>query len=312
MVQSRLLRLAAERGARAFPAPPPEPEIDVRDELEAAIDQIIEAVKASIRQPSDGVGVVRLFRDGDELFHELSNGEIERVGEIRDGQSIQGDPGVGVSRIFREGDFLYQALTDGTVELVGEIHDGINGESIKGDPGVSVKSLSVSGSTMIVGLDDGRRLSTSLAPIINRLKSEVLEGVFPLDRDNPAEIKRGKLILNAVGGETVELTLPSTKAAGGGISSQKARAISREISFVTVSSDYTAKPSDDVIEVTAKATITIPSGRKTWLQVKRSTSSNVTVKTDDGSLIEGETSRVLNVDLWAIRVAWNGSEYREF
>ncbi len=196
--------------------------------------------------------------------------------------------------------------------------DGINGAQ-----GVGLSGVSLVNDDIVFSTTDGMEHLMSIIPIVERVIESIqlpdIDGNFlKLDKSQPFKLDGNKLMATRASGESFAvMTLPESKGQtrGGGISGQRARAISREISFYSTATDYTAAEGDDVIECDTSGgdvTITVPSGRKSWLHVKRSGAGSVEVITEDGSLIEGEACRILNVNLWAVRIAWNGSEYREF
>lgn len=284
--------IALERGLRTLrereALRPVEPEIDIPSLIAAEVRRVF----AAIPVPADG-------EDGED-------------GE--DGKT----PVKGVDYFDGE---------DGITPVKGvDYFDGVDG--------VGVRDISLDGDTLNFLLTDGALVTVSLAPMFARLSLKLADLVpkmpdipkmpdmsfLKLDESQPFTFDGKTLRAHPRGGKSFDvLTMPDQatqkQPRGGGISGQRARAISREISFVAVQSDYTASAGDDVIECDTSSgdvVITVPVGRKTWLHIKRSGAGSVTVKTEDGTTIEGEDCRVLNVNLWALRIAWNGSEYREF
>lgn len=90
-----------------------------------------------------------------------------------------------------------------------------------------------------------------------------------------------------------------------------------DFNFKTVVGNYTVETRVTVLRVDTSGgdvTVTVPAGRRKWLHIKRVGSGSVTVSTDTGAAIEGETSRILNRDLWALRIAWDAEHeaYWEF
>lgn len=192
-----------------------------------------------------------------------------------------------------------------------------------GAEGVGLSGVSLVNDDIVFSTTDGIEHLVSILPIVKRVIESIqlpeIDGNFlKLDRSQPFVMDGNRLMARLASGELMPvMSLPESKQStrGGGVSGARARAISREISFHATAADYTADNSDDVIECDTSAgdvTITVPAGRKTWLHVKRSGAGSVEVVTADGSLIEGESCRILNVNLWAVRIAWNGTEYREF
>lgn len=90
--------------------------------------------------------------------------------------------------------------------------------------------------------------------------------------------------------------------------------IAGDVSVRTTAVDTAITESDDLLIVTAEATITMPTavGATKIYRIKRSGDGDVTVVGIGGQTIEGESSRVINVNLYALVLASDGSNWVEW
>lgn len=138
----------------------------------------------------------------------------------------------------------------------------------------------------------------------------------PPDGMEDFDIESGHLVKRYRNGNVVALKLPR-QVRGGGTSRQTVRGIATvvagEKSVRITATDTSITTADDILIVTAAATITMPTavGSTKTYKIKRSGSGDVTVVGISGQTVEGESSRIINVNLYALELHSDGSNWVE-
>lgn len=312
--RDHLLDLALKRGLQSMPPVPAvvdedKPSIN-EEEIRKIVDERVSKL-LRIHKPSDGadgVGIVKVWREGNQLLQELTTGEVIAVGDVFDGVD-----GVGVSTIERVGDELLVMLSNGELITAGNVFDG---QSIQGEPGVSVVGIQLTRDKFVFHLSDMTVINVSIMPVL-----EALQGMQPEQEEflkiRDIGIEQGHLVVTDLDGNKISKgKIPSRQ--GGGTSRTSAVGASKREITVTVTSDYTATGTEDVIFVDALAaevTITLPSavGREKPIFVKRinPSGSNVRVEPQTGEKIENKDFRIINVPNYTLRLSSDKSNWWE-